>query len=105
MAQDSFWNNREKAQGMIDEANSLRKKIDPLVKAERQLLSETSTSNSRQHSHSFKKGLVEVLPHGLVISVQAQVHDGHDQKIVRIESEMDRSGAMQAAKEEARSEE
>jgi peptide chain release factor 2 len=37
MAQDSFWNNREKAQGMIDEANVLRKKIDPLIKAERQL--------------------------------------------------------------------
>lgn len=37
MAQDSFWNNREKAQAMIDEANVLRKKIDPLIKAERQL--------------------------------------------------------------------
>ena len=37
MAQDSFWNNREKAQGLIDEANGLRKKIDPLIKAERQL--------------------------------------------------------------------
>jgi len=37
MAQDSFWNNREKAQGMIDEANGLRKKIEPLLKAERQV--------------------------------------------------------------------
>ena len=37
MAADNFWNNREKAQGMIDEANVLRKKIDPLLKAERQL--------------------------------------------------------------------
>ncbi len=37
MAQDTFWNNREKAQAMIDEANGLRKKIDPLIKAERQL--------------------------------------------------------------------
>jgi peptide chain release factor 2 len=37
MTQDSFWNNREKAQGMIDEANTLRKKVDPLLKAERQL--------------------------------------------------------------------
>lgn len=37
MAQDSFWNNREKAQGLIDEANGLRKKIEPLLKAERQL--------------------------------------------------------------------
>ena len=37
MAGDTFWNNRESAQKLIDEANSLRKKIDPLLKAERQL--------------------------------------------------------------------
>ena len=37
MTQESFWNNREKAQAQIDEANSLRKKIDPLFKAEKQL--------------------------------------------------------------------
>jgi peptide chain release factor 2 len=37
MAQDTFWNNREKAQGLIDESNSSRKKIEPLLKAERQL--------------------------------------------------------------------
>ena len=35
MAQESFWNNREKAQGLIDEANGLRKKTDPVLKAER----------------------------------------------------------------------
>lgn len=37
MAQDNFWNNREQAQKVIDEANSLRKKIEPLLKAEKQL--------------------------------------------------------------------
>lgn len=37
MAQDNFWNNREQAQKLIDESNSLRKKIEPLTKAERQL--------------------------------------------------------------------
>ena len=37
MAADTFWNNREQAQKLIDEANSLRKKIDPLLKAEKQL--------------------------------------------------------------------
>jgi len=37
MAQENFWNNREKAQSLIDEANTLRKKWEPLVKAERQL--------------------------------------------------------------------
>jgi peptide chain release factor 2 len=37
MAADNFWNNREQAQKLIDEANSLRKKIDPLLKAESQV--------------------------------------------------------------------
>jgi peptide chain release factor 2 len=37
MAADNFWNNREQAQKLIDESNSLRNKIDPLLKAEKQL--------------------------------------------------------------------
>jgi peptide chain release factor 2 len=37
MAQEGFWNNREKAQGLIDEANTLRKKTEPVLKAERQM--------------------------------------------------------------------
>ncbi len=37
MARDTFWNNREQAQRLIDEANTLRKKIDPLLAADRQL--------------------------------------------------------------------
>ena len=37
MAADNFWNNREKAQTLIDEANSLRNKIEPLLQAEKQL--------------------------------------------------------------------
>ena len=37
MALDTFWNNREKAQGLIDEANGLRRKIEPLFRAEQQM--------------------------------------------------------------------
>jgi peptide chain release factor 2 len=37
MAADNFWNNREQAQKLIDEANSLRNKVEPLLKAERLL--------------------------------------------------------------------
>ena len=37
MAADNFWNNREKAQTLIDEANSLRNRIEPLLQAEKQL--------------------------------------------------------------------
>src|SRR5947209_5112215 len=37
MSGESFWNNREQAQKLIDEAATLRKKVDPLVTAEKQL--------------------------------------------------------------------
>ena len=36
MSQEGFWNNREKAQGFIDEANTLRKKTEPVLQAARQ---------------------------------------------------------------------
>ena len=35
MAADSFWNNREAAQKIIDEGSALRKRIDPLLAAEK----------------------------------------------------------------------
>ena len=37
MAAESFWNNREQAQKLIEEANALRNKIEPLLKAEKHL--------------------------------------------------------------------
>jgi peptide chain release factor 2 len=37
MAEETFWNNREKAQSLINEAGSLRKKIEPLQEAEKRL--------------------------------------------------------------------
>ncbi len=37
MARETFWANREHAQKLIDEAGSLRKKIEPLLAAEKQL--------------------------------------------------------------------
>ena len=37
MADDNFWNNREKAQGFIDEAGVIRNKLEPLQKLEKQL--------------------------------------------------------------------
>jgi peptide chain release factor 2 len=35
MAKDSFWNNREQAQKLIEEANGIRRKLEPLQAAER----------------------------------------------------------------------
>lgn len=37
MAADNFWGNRESAQKIIDEANTLRGKIEPLLQAEKQV--------------------------------------------------------------------
>ena len=37
MGAESFWNNREQAQKLVDEAAMLRKRIDPLLGAEKQL--------------------------------------------------------------------
>ena len=37
MTADNFWNNREQAQKLIEEANALRGKLDPLQHAEKQL--------------------------------------------------------------------
>ncbi|HWH70980.1 MAG TPA: peptide chain release factor 2 [Candidatus Sulfotelmatobacter sp.] len=37
MAADSFWNNRDQAQKLIEETNSLRNKVEPLLKAEKEL--------------------------------------------------------------------
>ena len=37
MALDNFWTNREQAQKLIEEANQLRKKIDPLLHSEKQV--------------------------------------------------------------------
>src|SRR5437867_1243639 len=37
MSADNFWNNRDQAQTLIEEANTLRGKTEPLLQAERQL--------------------------------------------------------------------
>jgi peptide chain release factor 2 len=37
MARESFWSNRDQAQRLIDEANSIRKRVEPLLAAERQI--------------------------------------------------------------------
>ena len=37
MAADNFWNNRDQAQKLIEEANTLRAKTEPLLKAEKEL--------------------------------------------------------------------
>jgi peptide chain release factor 2 len=68
MAQEGFWNNREKAQGLIDEANSLRKKTEPVLKAERQtedfkamleLVQEEPPAAQPQHEADLERELAQ----------------------------------------------
>jgi len=37
MAAETFWNNREQAQKLIDEASALRRNLEPLLEAEKKL--------------------------------------------------------------------
>jgi peptide chain release factor 2 len=37
MARDNFWDNRENAQKSIDEANNIRRRVDPVLSSERQI--------------------------------------------------------------------
>ena len=61
MSADTFWNNREQAQKLIDEATSLRKRTEPLAAAEKHLddlrtmleLSEAEPV-SRQEAHQLE---------------------------------------------------
>jgi len=68
MAKDTFWNNREQAQKLIDEANLLRKKLDPLAAAEKQLedfrvmveLAEAEPeSEQRKHQREVERDLAK----------------------------------------------
>ena len=37
MATDTFWNNRETAQKLIEESNVIKRKLEPLTSCERKL--------------------------------------------------------------------
>ena len=37
MSQDNFWDNRNYAQKLVDESSSIKRRIEPLLKAETQL--------------------------------------------------------------------
>jgi peptide chain release factor 2 len=68
MTQEGFWNNREKAQGLIDEANSLRKQTEPVLKAERQtedfkamleLAQEEPPAEQQKHEAELERDLAQ----------------------------------------------
>jgi peptide chain release factor 2 len=68
MTQEGFWNNREKAQALIDEANALRKQTEPVLKAERQtedfktmleLAQEEPSAEQQKHEAEMERELAQ----------------------------------------------
>jgi peptide chain release factor 2 len=89
MARDTFWNNRELAQQLIDEANTLRKKIDPLLAAERQLedlrvlleLAEAEPEAAQlQHQQELERDLAKFTRDLDALELAVLLHGPHDRK-------------------------
>jgi len=88
MAQEGFWNNREKAQGLIDEANALRKKTDPVLKAERQaedfktmleMALEEPPAEQPQHEAAMERELAQFSRELESLELKVFLNGPHDQ--------------------------
>jgi peptide chain release factor 2 len=89
MAADNFWGNREKAQQVIDESNSLRNKIDPLFQAEKQLddlrvmleLGEAEPEAAQlQIQFELERDLKKFLNHLETLELKVFLNGPHDRK-------------------------
>ncbi len=87
MAQEGFWNNREKAQALIDEANSLRKKTEPVLKAERQaedfkamleLVQDEPASEQPRHEAELERDLAKFTSELESIELRVFLNGPHD---------------------------
>jgi peptide chain release factor 2 len=87
MAVESFWNNREQAQKLIDEAGALRKKIDPLLAAEKQLddfqvmieLSEAEPEAEQiKHQRDLERDLAKFTKDLEVLELKVFLNGPHD---------------------------
>lgn len=89
MARDTFWNNREQAQRLIDEAAALRKKVDPLLAAEKQLddfrvmieLAEAEPESEQpKHARDLQRDLAK-FTHGLdALELGVLLNGPHDKR-------------------------
>jgi peptide chain release factor 2 len=89
MAADNFWNNREKAQSLIDEANSLRNKIEPLLAAEKHLedfrvmleLGEAEPPDAQAHvEQELSRGLAKFSKDLDALELKVFLNGPHDRK-------------------------
>ncbi len=88
MTQEGFWNNREKAQSLIDEANSLRKKTEPVLKAERQtedfkamleLAQEEPPAEQPKHEAEMERELTQFTRELESLELKVFLNGPHDQ--------------------------
>ena len=90
MAADNFWNNREKAQTLIDEANSLRNKIEPLLQAEKQLddfrvmlelgEAEPAAAQAQARSRNWTRDLAKFFKELDALELKVFLNGPHDRK-------------------------
>jgi peptide chain release factor 2 len=89
MAAETFWNNREQAQKLIDEAASLRRKVDPLFDAEKKLedlqvmieLCEAEPEAAQARHLKELEGDVSRLTKGLdALELRVLLNGPHDQR-------------------------
>jgi peptide chain release factor 2 len=88
MTQEGFWNNREKAQGLIDEANALRKKTEPVLQAERQtqdfkamleLVQEEPPAEQPRHEADMERDLARFARELESLELKVFLNGPHDQ--------------------------
>ncbi|MDB6038569.1 MAG: peptide chain release factor 2 [Verrucomicrobiales bacterium] len=87
MSADTFWNNRDQAQKLIDESGALRKKIDPLLNAEKQfedfavmieLGEEEAPASQQKIEDDLKRDLVKFSRELETIELKVFLNGPHD---------------------------
>ncbi len=87
MSADTFWNNRDQAQKLIDEAGTLRKKIDPLLNAEKhfedfavmiELAEGESPSSQQKIEDDLKRDLAQFSRNLETIELKVFLNGPHD---------------------------
>jgi len=89
MAAETFWNNREQAQKLIDEAASLRKRIEPLFDAEKkiedlqvmvELCEAESEASQTKHAKEIEADVVRLTKHLDALELSVLLSGPHDHR-------------------------
>jgi peptide chain release factor 2 len=87
MARETFWNHRERAQKSIEESTALKRRVDPLIQAEKQLddlkvlveLAEAEPAEQQApHARDAQAELDRFLPQIEALELRTLLHQPHD---------------------------